>query len=117
MEPLGTSSKMYYPRPIAPNLAFEFNGVHHFFSSKFYGESAILAKRDLQKSRECQKEGITLVMIPYWWNKTIESLQSIIYNVRPDLLSKMYLSIWFFVNCRKEKIISYLLIPIYRNTK
>lgn len=30
-------------------------------------------------------QGITLVQIPYWWDRTYESLASTIYSRRPDL--------------------------------
>ncbi len=30
--------------------------------------------------------GITLIEVPYWWNKKFESLKVIIYEQRPDLL-------------------------------
>ena len=29
--------------------------------------------------------GITLIEVPYWWDKTVESLSATIYNARPDL--------------------------------
>ena len=29
--------------------------------------------------------GITLIEVPYWWDKQVSSLASTIYNTRPDL--------------------------------
>ena len=42
---------------------------------------------DVTKSAICKEKGITLIEIPYWWDKSIKSLYATIYNNRPDLLS------------------------------
>jgi hypothetical protein len=33
--------------------------------------------------------GITLIEIPYWWDKKYESLEATIYDQRPELLSRI----------------------------
>ncbi len=33
----------------------------------------------------CEEDGITLIVIPYWWNTSIESLSQTIHLARPDL--------------------------------
>ena len=33
-------------------------------------------------------KGITLIEIPYWWDRSFESLESTIYSQRPDLFKK-----------------------------
>ena len=30
-------------------------------------------------------KGITLIEVPYWWDRTYDSLASTVYNKRPDL--------------------------------
>lgn len=34
----------------------------------------------------CKEVGITLIEIPYWWDKKLPSLCATIYNSRPDIL-------------------------------
>lgn len=43
-------------------------------------------KRDKEKRKICEKEGITLIEIPYWWDKKIPSLATTIQQQRPDLI-------------------------------
>ncbi len=33
----------------------------------------------------CNEAGITLIVVPFWWNKTIESLAQTLRIKRPDL--------------------------------
>jgi hypothetical protein len=56
--------------------------------------------RDLTKSELCKKkgctfyilnflyEGITLIEVPYWWDRKNESLAATVYNQRPDLFTE-----------------------------
>jgi hypothetical protein len=43
---------------------------------------------DFMKEKLCKENGITLVQIPYWWNRKCESLASTMYSNRPDLFSE-----------------------------
>ena len=45
-------------------------------------------KRDLNKDEICKEHGITLIKVPYWWDRKTSSLAATIYNVRPDLVTK-----------------------------
>ncbi len=42
-------------------------------------------ERDKMKRWICKGTGITLVIIPYWWDKKIESLAATIRVARPDI--------------------------------
>ena len=44
--------------------------------------------RDLQKSDLCKEKGITLIQIPYWWDRKYESLAATVYAYRPDLFKE-----------------------------
>eukprot|EP01114_Cavostelium_apophysatum_P019216 TRINITY_DN6130_c0_g1_i2.p1 TRINITY_DN6130_c0_g1~~TRINITY_DN6130_c0_g1_i2.p1 ORF type:complete len:465 (-),score=99.86 TRINITY_DN6130_c0_g1_i2:53-1447(-) len=45
--------------------------------------------RDNEKRRVCKEAGITLVEIPYWWDRSDLSLFATIKKYRPDLLSNI----------------------------
>jgi hypothetical protein len=68
------------------NLAFEYQGEQHYASHYLYGSPEIQRKRDLEKSYKCKIANITLVHIPYWWDKEKSSLVATIRKHRPDLL-------------------------------
>ncbi len=34
---------------------------------------------------QCSEDGITLIVVPYWWDQTIESLVHTIHAMRPDI--------------------------------
>ena len=42
-------------------------------------------QNDLNKIKICQEAGISLIEVPFWWDKRISSLKATIYNKRPDL--------------------------------
>ena len=42
-------------------------------------------QRDKTKNEICKEVGITLIEVPYWWDRKISSLAATVYNVRPDL--------------------------------
>ncbi len=48
-------------------------------------DSDSVKKRDLQKRSMCELNGITLIIIPYWWDRSIQSIATAIYSVRPDV--------------------------------
>ncbi len=41
--------------------------------------------RDQVKRTICSNSGITLVVIPYWWNRSIESVAQTLRRIRPDI--------------------------------
>jgi hypothetical protein len=44
--------------------------------------------RDSQKLTFLKEKGITLIEVPYWWDRKYDSLQATIYNQRPDLFTE-----------------------------
>ncbi len=44
-----------------------------------------VAKRDVEKQVFCRQSGVTLITIPYWWNRKMESLAKTIHFHRPDI--------------------------------
>jgi hypothetical protein len=69
-------------------LAFEYQGEHHFYDIYALGPQWYQQERDEEKRKVCKELGITLIEIPYWWDRTNESLMATIHNYRPDLCSK-----------------------------
>ncbi len=80
------------------SLAFEYNGEYHYKQIPVYqsrssliyfarhDEYVTVQRRDKIKQMVCESNGITLIVIPFWWNKTIESVLHSIRAVRPDIL-------------------------------
>ncbi len=42
-------------------------------------------QRDTQKQKVCFSDGITLIIIPYWWDQQVESVTRTIHRLRPDI--------------------------------
>ncbi len=51
-----------------------------------HGDPKVVKQRDQLKSDMCRRHGIHLVVIPYWWNKKIESVAHAIKTARPDVI-------------------------------
>ncbi len=45
----------------------------------------VIQQRDKEKQRNAYRLGITLIVVPFWWNETAESLASSICLMRPDV--------------------------------
>ncbi len=87
------TSKIFIP---ALSLALEYNGEYHYHTVLVYPQqsSTLLSRhdevesvrpRDQLKKTICLSHGITLVIIPYWWNKSIHSVAHTIHQARPDI--------------------------------
>lgn len=50
-----------------------------------YDDLPNVKRRDIYKQQVCEQLGITLLVIPFWWNQTIQSIAREIYFARPDL--------------------------------
>eukprot|EP01124_Arcella_intermedia_P023470 TRINITY_DN3740_c0_g2_i2.p1 TRINITY_DN3740_c0_g2~~TRINITY_DN3740_c0_g2_i2.p1 ORF type:complete len:428 (-),score=80.89 TRINITY_DN3740_c0_g2_i2:77-1360(-) len=59
-------------------LALEYQGEHHYNPNAIYQSLSIYKDRDATKQRSCEAEGIHLITIPYWWDRTKESLAEIL---------------------------------------
>ncbi len=69
-------------------LAFEYQGEHHYQFHYLYGSPELHQQRDQEKRALCQRARITLIEIPYWWNKEKGSLLATIHKCRPDLIKQ-----------------------------
>lgn len=50
-----------------------------------YNDVRATQRRDKFKEITCNNDGITLVVIPYWWDQRIESLAHTLHVMRPDV--------------------------------
>ena len=59
------------------NIAFEYQGQHHFDDMPITGFAniEIYQERDNEKKRLCIAHSISLITIPFWWDKSLSSLQ------------------------------------------
>jgi hypothetical protein len=74
--------KIFFPHL---SLAFEYQGEHHYFSKGLFGSSSVSQRRDQAKLKFASQLGVTLIPIPFWWDKSSHSLASTIRYYRPDI--------------------------------
>ena len=55
-------------------LAVEYHGIHHYKDTAAFGPIELYTERDKEKKRLCEKFGVELIVVPYWWDNTMESL-------------------------------------------
>jgi hypothetical protein len=67
-------------------LAFEYQGEQHYTDKFGIGNHWQVVQRDNDKKKACSELGITLIEIPYWWDKSSLSLMATIQQQRPDLI-------------------------------
>lgn len=63
------------------SLAFEYQGEQHYHSLSFTSltnELSEYVRRDHIKQETCTKVGVTLIVVPYWWDQSKTSLEEII---------------------------------------
>lgn len=72
---------IFYP---TLKIAFEFNGRQHYQDS-FRGNLHLQRSRDTEKKVACESLNITLVSVPYWWDRSLTSLAATIKGERPDI--------------------------------
>jgi len=69
------------------NLAIEYQGQQHYEDQNVFGDSELRRRQDEKKAELCKKKGVSLVQVPYWWDKRTESLVVTLLEKRPDLSS------------------------------
>jgi len=67
------------------SLAFEYQGEQHYKSISMYGPIQRRKQNDENKAKISRMNGITLINIPFWWDKQQNSLVATILKQRPDL--------------------------------
>ena len=67
-------------------LAFEYQGEQHYHDKYSIGSRWQQRQRDKEKKEICFENGITLIEIPYWWDKQLSSLIATIHQQRKDLI-------------------------------
>jgi hypothetical protein len=66
-------------------MALEYQGETHFYSTHTYGSAANRQRVDQLKLKFAKEAGITLISIPFWWDKSRASLAATIQHYRPDM--------------------------------
>jgi hypothetical protein len=59
-------------------LAFEYQGEHHYSNHYIFGSPVERKKRDKEKVEACKVAGIALVIIPHTWDEKLSTLISLI---------------------------------------
>lgn len=68
-------------------LALEFQGQHHYSWTPLYGDPFLQQQRDQMKRTICKEAGITIVDVPFWWDRKKGSLMATLSSVRPELVT------------------------------
>jgi hypothetical protein len=69
------------------NLAFEYHEQHHYIQAAYVNKPLEeIKERDQLKLDLANHLGITLIIIPCWWDRTAESLIATIKKIRPDAI-------------------------------
>ena len=62
-------------------LAIEYHGKHHYEDiPQGFSSVEIYTCRDVEKENLCEKHGIQLIVIPYWWDNKLYSLRSFLHS-------------------------------------
>ena len=57
-------------------IALEYHGRHHYDDIPSFGQLEMYQMRDQEKIDLCQQNQITLIVIPFWWDCSIDSLRA-----------------------------------------
>jgi hypothetical protein len=66
-------------------LALEYQGEQHYSTLAHFGDLSVRQRRDRAKRKFASQFGITLISIPFWWDRSSNSLASTIQYYRPDI--------------------------------
>ncbi len=47
--------------------------------------SSHVQQRDTKKMEACKNVGVTLITVPYWWDRTMKSIATAVQLARPDI--------------------------------
>jgi hypothetical protein len=61
-------------------LGFEYQGIHHYRDIYALGSGWDQQNRDREKREKCKESGITLIVVPYWWDNKLPSLMATIHQ-------------------------------------
>ncbi len=67
------------------SLAIEYNGEYHYQTVLVHDDVGQVHTRDMIKRDLCEQYGVTLIVIPFWWDRAIESVAKTIHMYRPDI--------------------------------
>eukprot|EP01114_Cavostelium_apophysatum_P016753 TRINITY_DN4827_c0_g2_i1.p1 TRINITY_DN4827_c0_g2~~TRINITY_DN4827_c0_g2_i1.p1 ORF type:complete len:353 (+),score=89.68 TRINITY_DN4827_c0_g2_i1:51-1109(+) len=67
------------------NLAFEYQGRQHYKQTNVYGKLEQQQAKDQQKRLICQREGISLIEVPFSWNGEVSEIYKLITEKQPGL--------------------------------
>jgi hypothetical protein len=68
------------------SLALEYQGEQHY-TTTYFGSLPSYQRRDQLKRKFAAQLGLTLIPIPFWWDKSSSSLTSTLHYYRPDLIN------------------------------
>jgi len=69
----------------AYDLVIEYHGEQHFTWNFKFGSPEALRARDEEKRQICERMGLTLLEIPYWWNQRENTFWEETHSHRPDI--------------------------------
>ena len=73
-------------------LGFEYQGEQHYYDIYALGNLWNQKEKDEEKRKACKENGITLIEIPYWWDKEKPSLMATICERKPELVGTIIVS-------------------------
>ena len=72
---------------INKNIAIEYHGIQHYEDiPSGFAPLELYKVRDEEKKRICSEFGIKLIIIPYWWNNTLDALKETLRTEIEDLV-------------------------------
>jgi DNA ligase-1 len=84
-----SSYDFYMLLPGGRKLAIEYQGEQHYMDIRpVYSPLSERQKRDSAKLKSARDHGITIVYVPYWWDRKSDSLSSTLHQCFPDIFPK-----------------------------